>query len=67
MSMLPPRNQQAVETQMLFLARGSPESWAVNTRLVFPPQLFAAVHVVTHIKDEDGSQRVMEADLEKLL
>lgn len=63
----PPPNQQAVETQKLFLARGSPESWAVNTRLVFPPQLFAAVHVVTHIKDENGYQRVMEAHLEKLL
>lgn len=60
-------HQQAVETRWLFLAGGSPESWAVNTRLVFPPQLFAAVHIVTYIEHENASQKVMEAHLEKLL
>jgi len=40
-----------------------PESWAVNTRLVFPPQLLAAVLIVTPRKDEKTSQRVKEGHL----
>lgn len=60
-------HHQAVETQRLVLVGGSPESWTITSRLVCLLQLFAAEHVVTHMKDENASQRVMEAHLEKLL